>query len=195
MSRVKKSKSFTVIAIAGSLREKSYNRMLLDAAAEIGGRACILQIVTLENIPLYNQDIEEKYGVPSAVKELQDRIAKADGLLLATPEYNHSISGVMKNAIDYLSRPPKEIDRVFSNLPVGIIGATLSRGGTALAQAAWLPILHTLGALPYSGSDVLVAKADTVFSKTGKLTDAKIKKQLNDYMSGFIEFMKEHRRV
>lgn len=189
----KKPKTLKIIGLAGSLREKSFNGMLLDAAADFGGRACIIEIASIHGIPLYNQDVED-VAIPQKVLALQDRIAEADGLLLVTPEYNHSIPGVFKNAVDWLTRPPEVIERVFHNLPVAVIGTSPGPGGSGMAQLAWLPVLQTLRTRPYFGPMLIIPKADEVFGKTGKITDPKVKKQVQDFINGFCEFVKEHHR-
>ena len=113
-----------IIGITGSLRSGSFNTALLRAATAFVPSGVALEIATLKDIPLYNADIETAEGIPQAVITLQAQIAAADGLLLATPEYNNSMPGVFKNAIDWLSRPPSEIARVFGGRPVTIIGDT-----------------------------------------------------------------------
>jgi NAD(P)H-dependent FMN reductase len=123
-----------IIGISGSLREGSFNAALLRAAAEVAPEGCTLDIATIKGIPLYNADVEESEGIPPGVSELKDRIADSDGLLMVTPEYNNSIPGVFKNAIDWLSRPPDDIPKVFGNRPVGLIGATPGLFGTVLSQ-------------------------------------------------------------
>ena len=125
-----------IIGLAGSLRKGSFNAGLLRAAAELAPKECAVEIASLQGIPWYNADVEQSEGIPSAVAALKDRVAGGDGLLLATPEYNSSLPGVFKNAIDWLSRPPSDIARVFGNRPVGLIGTTLGPRGTALAQQA-----------------------------------------------------------
>ena len=178
-----------VLGIAGSLREGSFNRGLLRAAIELAPPE--LRIEPFERIgefPLYDGDLEER-AFPAAVRSLKDRIAAADGLLLVTPEYNHSIPGVFKNAIDWLSRPTADIKRVFGDRPVALMGATPGRGGTALAQAAWLPVLHTLGTRPWFGGRLLVSVASSVFDAEGQLVDEKVKKDTHSFMAGFAKFI------
>jgi len=103
----------TIIGISGSLKRSSYNAGLLRAAAEAAPEGCEINIVPIHDIPLYNGDVEENEGIPQSVSDLKERIVAADGLLMVTPEYNNSISGVFKNTIDWLSRPPEDRFRVF----------------------------------------------------------------------------------
>jgi chromate reductase, NAD(P)H dehydrogenase (quinone) len=140
----------TIIGISGSLRKASFNALLLRAAAESIPAPATLEIASIRDIPLYDGDVEAA-GIPEPVRILKDRIAAADGLLLATPEYNNSIPGTFKNAIDWLSRPSSDIARVFGNRPVALMGATPGRGGTLLAQTAWLQVLRTLTTRPWFG--------------------------------------------
>ena len=105
-----------------------------------------------------------------------------------TPEYNHSLPGVLKNAIDWLSRPPKDIPRVFGDKAVGIMGATPGPGGTRLAQVAWLPVLRALGARTWSGRQLYVAGAGQAFDDEGRLTDERVRKLLGEFMTGFAAF-------
>lgn len=179
----------TIIGIAGSLRKGSYNAALLRAAAGLAPSGTAIEIASLAGIPLYDGDAESEHGIPPAVTELKDRIASAGGLLLATPEYNSSIPGVFKNAIDWLSRPPKDIPRVFGEKPVAMIGATPGMGGTRLAQAAWLPVLRTLGARTWSGRQLYVAGAGKVFDPDGRLVDEKVRALLSELMAGFARFI------
>jgi chromate reductase len=111
-------------------------------------------------------------------------------LLLVTPEYNNSIPGVFKNAIDWLTRPSPDIPRVFGNRPVALMGATPGRGGTILAQAAWLPVLRTLGTRPWFGPRISVSTADKVFDESGNLVDDQLRSQLRSFMAGFDAFIK-----
>jgi NAD(P)H-dependent FMN reductase len=168
----------TLLGIAGSLRRGSYNKMLLRAAAALAPDGCRVDTANLAGIPLYDADVEREQGIPPAVAELKERVAAADGLLLATPEYNNSMPGVFKNAIDWLSRPPKDIPRVFGGKPVALIGATPGKGGTRLSQAAWLPVLRTLGTAPWNGRQLYVAGAGEVFDDEGELVDDKVRSLL-----------------
>jgi len=178
-----------IIGIAGSVRTGSHNAALLRAAAELAPEGMTVEMCSIAAIPLYNGDLESERGVPAPVTELKDKIAAAQGLLLVTPEYNNSIPGVFKNAIDWLSRPPRDIPRVFGDRPVALMGATPGAGGTRLAQAAWLPVLRTLGTRPWFRKQLYVAGAPQVFDAEGRLTDEKIRKQLGEFIAGFASFV------
>ena len=183
----------TIIGLSGSLRKGSFNTMLLRAAAEMAPAGTTIEIETFEGIPVYNFDIEVE-GIPPPVQRLKDRIAGGDGLLIVTPEYNNSIPGPIKNAIDWLSRPPADIAKVFRNRPVGVIGATPGVSGTGLSQVAWLPVFRTLGVAPYFGARVQVAQARDVFDEQGAIKDEKVRGQLQTYVNGFAEFVGTRRR-
>jgi chromate reductase, NAD(P)H dehydrogenase (quinone) len=126
------------------------------------------------------------------VTALKEAVASADGLLLATPEYNNSIPGVFKNAIDWLSRPPADIRRVFGGKSVALIGASPGPFGTILSQAAWLPVLRTLGAELWSEGRLLVSRAQGVFDETGTLTDTAMQDPLREFLHGFVDFANSH---
>ena len=179
-----------LIGIAGSLRRASYNAALLRAAAQCAPAGTEVEIASIKDIPLYDGDLESERGIPVPVSALKDKIAAADGLLLVTPEYNNSMPGVLKNAIDWLSRPAEDIERVFGDKPVAIMGATPGRGGTRLAQNAWLPVLRTLGTRAWFGEQLYVAGAGQVFDGEGRLVDEKVKKLLSEFMAGFAAFVK-----
>ena len=180
-----------IIGIAGSLRRASFNAALLRAAAELAPAGTDVEIASIANIPLYDGDLESERGVPDAVTALKDRIAEADALLLVTPEYNNSMPGVFKNAIDWLSRPPKDISRVFGGKPVALLGATPGMGGTRLAQSAWLPVLRTLGAHLWSDKQLYVAGAAKVFDAEGRLIDDKIRSLLTELMAAYATHLEE----
>ncbi len=185
--------SITILGIAGSLRRASYNAALLRAAAELAPDGVAVELESVRGIPLYDADVEADSGIPARVVELKERIAAADGLLLVTPEYNNSMPGVFKNAIDWLSRPPKDIARVFGDRPVALLGATPGRGGTRLAQEAWLPVLRTLGTRPWFGQQLYVAGAGDAFDSNGALVDPTIRKLLSSYIQGFSDAVQSGR--
>lgn len=184
----------TIIGIAGSLRRASYNLMLLRAAAEAMPPGVSLEIASIRDIPLYDADLESEQGVPAPVQQLKDRIAAADGLLIATPEYNNAMPGVLKNAIDWLSRPATDIPRVFRGLPLGFIGATPGMGGTLLSQASWLPVFRILGVLPFFEGRVIVSGAAKVFDAGGRIADEPTSARVRDYAEAFAAFVEARRR-
>jgi chromate reductase, NAD(P)H dehydrogenase (quinone) len=175
-----------IVGISGSLRRGSFNTALLRAAAQLMPSGSELAIESIQDIPLYNGDVEAAEGVPKRVAELKKAIADSGGLLLATPEYNNSIPGVLKNTIDWLSRPAGDIKTVFGGKPVALIGASAGPLGTVLSQNAWLPVLRTLGTRPWFGGRLLVSRAQTVFDQNGNLIDETIKKQLEQFVQGFV---------
>jgi len=178
-----------VIGISGSLRTRSLNAALLRVAAGLAPAGTTIEIESIKGIPLYDGDVESSTGIPAMVASLKDRIAVTEGLLLVTPEYNNSIPGVFKNAIDWLSRPADDIPRVFGGLPVGIIGASPGRFGTLSSQTAWLPVLRALGAQPWFGQSFYLGGAGRLFDASGALTDEDSRKRLQGYLAGFAEFV------
>jgi NAD(P)H-dependent FMN reductase len=182
-----------ILGLSGSLRRGSFNAMLLRAAAEMAPAGTTIEIGSIEGIPLYNQDVEDQ-GIPATVQALKERVIATDGLLLVSPEYNNSIPGVMKNAIDWLSRPPTDVPKVFRNRPVGVIGVTPGAGGTMLAQIAWLAVLRTLGTAPWFGARVQAAKARDLFDANGRLTDETVLGQLQTFVTGFAKYVDERKR-
>jgi len=179
----------TIVGISGSLRRGSFNAALLRAAAELAPEGATVEIAPLHDIPLYHGDVEAEHGPPDAVRDLKTQIAGADGLLLVTPEYNNGIPGVFKNAIDWLSRPTDDVERVFGGRPVALMGATPGRGGTRLAQAAWLPVLRVLGTTLWAGETLYVTGAHRAFDAGGRLTDERVRGEVRDFMAGFARFV------
>ncbi|TFZ05686.1 NAD(P)H-dependent oxidoreductase [Ramlibacter henchirensis] len=176
----------TILGLSGSLRSGSYNTALLRAAAGLMPAGSTLEIATLHGIPLYDGDAEARDGIPAAVQRLKERIVDCDALLLATPEYNNGVPGVLKNGIDWLSRPNTDIARVFGNRSVAVIGASPGGFGTVLAQNAWLPVLRTLGTRPWFGGRLQVSRAGQVFNESGEMVDEKMKAQLQQFLQGFV---------
>ena len=185
----------TILGLSGSLRAGSFNSALLRAAAGQMPGGATLEIGTIKGIPLYDGDVEAAQGLPAAVVQLKERVVAADGLLLVTPEYNNSLPGVFKNAIDWLSRPDTDIARVFGGRPVGVIGASPGGFGTLLSQTAWLPVLKTLRTNAYFGGRLQVSRAGDVFDKSGNLVDDRIREQLKKYLAGFCEFVAATQRA
>jgi len=178
----------TLIGLSGSLRRGSYNSAVLRAAASLMPADSELRIESIAGIPLYDGDAEATSGVPDPVSQLKDAIAAADGLLLMTPEYNNSIPGVAKNAIDWLSRPPGDIARVFGGRPVAIAGASPGGSGTILSQNAWLPVFRTLGADLWSGGRLLVSRAASLINASGEITDSATRDSIRKFVEGFVTY-------
>jgi len=180
------NESTTIVGISGSLRAASYNAGLLRAAAALFPAQ--IRIAPIRGIPLYDADLEERDGVPAQVQALKDQIAAASGLLLVSPEYNNAIPGVMKNAVDWLTRPSEDIARVFGDKPVAVIGVSPGGFGTILAQNAWLSVLRTLRTRPYFGGRLMVSGARKLFDEQGELQDEETRERLRTFLEGFIAF-------
>jgi chromate reductase, NAD(P)H dehydrogenase (quinone) len=179
----------TIIGLSGSLRAASFNTKLLRAAIKLAPAGTTIEEASFKEFPVYDGDLEANF--PAAVTALKERVIAADGLLLVTPEYNNGIPGAFKNAIDWLSRPPADTAKVFGGKVVGLIGATPGMGGTRYAQAAWLPVLRTLGTVPYFGGRLELGGAGKVFDDHGAITDPKIAELLGKYVAGFAKFVAE----
>ncbi len=173
-----------ILALPGSLRRASFNRGLLLAAQEIlSGRAAV-EIFSLDDIPLYNDDVRLA-GYPEPVILLRDAIARADALLIGATEYNFGPSGVLKNAIDWASRPP---DPPLQGKPFGLVGASTGGFGTVRAQLALRQILLFVQGLGYP-SGLHVSGAAKLFDEQGRLTDETTRQNLSNYLDGFLAFL------
>lgn len=179
-----------IVGISGSLRKASFNTGLLRAAAEIMPEGASLEAHGIASIPLYNADEEAESGIPPAVAALKAALMSADGVLLVTPEYNNSMSGAFKNAIDWASRPSEDIGKVFGGRPFAVIGASPGGFGTILAQNAWLSTLRTLGCAPWFGGRLQVSRAGKAFSSEGDLQDDAVRERLRAFMAGFVQHIR-----
>lgn len=168
-----------MLALCGSLRKRSYNRSLLDTAEELAPADMQVTRFDLGALPMFNQDLEHEGSFPAPVAELRARIAQADALLIASPEYNYSISPVIKNALDWASRPPSQ---PLSGKPVALIGASMSTGGTVRAQLALRQVFVYVNLLPLNRPELLIAKAQDKFDADGKLTDPELRKRVVDVL-------------
>lgn len=182
-----------LVGFSGSLRRGSLNTRLLKSAARHLPDDTKMDIVSIADIPLYNGDLEAEHGVPESVEAIKDAIAAGDGLVIASPEYNNSVPGVLKNAIDWLSRPSSDMGRVWRDRPTVIMGASPGSFGTTLAQVAWLPIMRTLGADYWNGGRMLLPNANNAFDEDGKLKDDATVERLTKFMAGFVDCVKEAR--
>ena len=163
-----------VLAVPGSLRRDSYNRRLLRAAAQDAPAGIVIEVYDeLAALPLFDEDLE-RGPLPAAVQRLKARVAAADALLISSPEYNWSVPGVLKNAIDWLSRPP---DEVLIGKPVAIVGASAGRWGTRLAQAALRQILTATESRLLGAPALFVREAGSVFAGD-RLVDIQVRTQL-----------------
>lgn len=174
-----------ILGFAGSLRRGSYNRLLLDNAQKlIPDRDAELEIYDLIDIPLYNQDVEN-IAFPDEVKEFHLKIKESDCLLIASPEYNYSITGILKNAIDWASRPP---DRppIFGK-PAAIMGASPSGFGTVRSQLHLRQVLFQLAVQVVTKPEVHVSAANKAFDENGELLDDRIRQSLGKLINNLID--------
>jgi len=172
-----------VLTLAGSLRSGSYNRLLLSAAAQVAPRGLNLShFDELASVPLFNEDIEAR-GLPPTVEKLCAAVRAADALLVATREYNQSMPGVLKNAIDWLSRPTAE--GVLQGKFVGVIGVTAGQWGTRLAQAALRQVLFATESVIVPGTALYLRDAARLFDARGELRDAAAREALSRYLAEF----------
>lgn len=180
-----------ILILSGSLRAASCNTLLAHAATALLPEGASAEVATLHGIPLYDGDVEEREGMPPAVLALKQKVLAADGLLLATPEYNSGMPGVLKNGLDWLSRADRQA--VFRGRPVGLMGATPGGFGTLGAQAAWLPVLKALAMQVYSGGTLYLSRVHTALDAQGRWTDAQARQMLADFLAGFAAFVARQR--
>lgn len=179
---------FKIIAFAGSLRKGSFNKALLRAAVELAPADMDINIFDLEGIPLFNADLE-KEGDPERVTQFKEQIRKADGVLIASPEYNHGMTGITKNAVDWASRPGN--DAPLNGKAVGIMGASPGSTGTARSQDQLRQTLKSINALCMAKPEILVGRAHEKFNDDGTLTDEKTRKYLQKYLEDFANWVKK----
>jgi chromate reductase len=174
-----------IIAILGSLRKASFNRMLLSAAIELAPPEMSIEIADISQLPLYNQDVEDA-GAPEPVRKLKEQIRGADAVLFITPEYNYSMPGLMKNAIDWASRPPKE--NPFNGKPCAIMSASTGMMGGSRAQYHLRQSCVFVNLIPKNKPEVIVMRAQEKFDADGKLIDEATRKILATFMQSFKEW-------
>lgn len=181
-----------IVVIPGSWRKESFNGALARAALAAMPAGVGATLESIRDFPLLDLESEAAHGIPAPVARLKDVVASADGVLLVTPEHNNSMPGAFKNAIDWMSRPPTDSARVYKGRAFGIIGATDGKGGTRLAQAAWLPVMRTLGAVLYTGGAVYASEIGKSLGPDGEVNDPKLKDLLARYVQGFVAFARHN---
>ena len=181
------SDKIKVLGIAGSLREGSFNRAALRAAKELAPEGMEIEIFDIAGIPGFNQDQEA--DPPEQVADLKRRIREADAVVLVTPEYNYSISGVLKNAIDWASRPYG--DSAWEGKPAAIMGASGGAIATARAQYDLRKMMVFLNMFPLNRPEVMIGNAGEKFDENGKLTDEQTRKFISDQMQALLEWTRK----
>jgi chromate reductase len=171
-----------ILGIAGSLRRESYNRAALRAAIQLAPAGATIEAFELDGIPGFNQD--EERNPPARVVELKRRLREADALLIVTPEYNYSVPGVLKNAIDWASRPYG--DSAWAGKPAAIMGASVGTMGTARAQYHLRQIFVFLNVLPLNQPEVMIGNAATRFDAEGRLTDEATQKHIRQLLDNLV---------
>jgi chromate reductase len=179
-------KKIQLLGFAGSLRKQSYNRSLLSAATEMVPDDAALEVFDLEGIPPFNQDLENHPA--EKVREFKAKIRAADAILIVTPEYNYSIPGVLKNAIDWASRPYG--DNAFDGKPVAVMGASVGMLGTARAQYDLRRSFVFLNMYPINQPEVMVPFAQDKVDKNGRVIDEKTRKKIRELLESLVAWAK-----
>ena len=178
------SKPIRILGIAGSLRRQSYNRASLRAAVQLAPADATVDVFELDGIPGFSEDDER--NPPEKVVELKRRVRESDAILFVTPEYNYSIPGVLKNAIDWASRPYG--DSAWTGKPAAIMGASVGTIGTARAQYHLRQVMVFLNMFPVNQPEVMIAKAHERFDAEGNLTDEKTKEFIRLLLESLVEW-------
>jgi chromate reductase len=173
-----------ILGIAGSLRRESYNRATLRAASQLLPQDATLDIFELPDLPGFNQDLEQ--NPPAAVVVLKRRIREADAILIVTPEYNYSVPGVLKNTIDWASRPYG--DNAWNGKPVAIMGASIGTLGTARAQYHQRQMFVFLNMFPVNQPEVMIANAAKRFDESGNLQDETTKEFIRKLLQSLVDW-------
>ena len=178
-------KPFRILAIAGSLRQGSYNRGLLRAAEALAPDGVEVRFFDIGQLPFFNEDVEAG-GDPEPVHRFKDAIATSNAVLIATPEYNGAVPGVLANAIDWASRPPGR--SVLRNKPVAVMGAVLGKSGSANAQAALRGELSRIGAIVVPDPQVLVPQASRLFDEDVDLRDEGTREEVRQLVEALVHW-------
>jgi chromate reductase, NAD(P)H dehydrogenase (quinone) len=179
----------SVLGIAGSLRQDSYNKTALRAAVELAPAGMVIETFDLTPIQPYNEDVKQQ-GFPPPEQEFREKIRTADALLIVTPEYNRGVPGVLKNAIDWASRPP---DQPFDGKPTAIFGASPGMVGTAVAQYELRRYLGVLNALVMNTPSVMIGQAGQKFDEQGRLTDQPTREIIGKLLAALAEWTRRCR--
>jgi chromate reductase len=180
-----------ILGIAGSLRKGSYNRSALRAAVKLVPQGAELETFELDNIPPFNSDLERE--LPYSVRAFKAAIKAADAILIVTPEYNYSVPGVLKNAIDWASRPYG--DNSWDGKTVGVMGATPGMVGTARAQYHLRQMFVFLNMFPVNKPEVMIADADEKFDSEGNLKDQITTQKIRELLETLIEWTKALQKI
>lgn len=183
------SETVRILGIAGSLRRQSYNRSILRAAAQLAPDDAKIDIFEIDGIPLFSED--DEHDPPAKVVELKRRIREADAVLFVTPEYNYSIPGVLKNAIDWASRPYG--DNAWWGKPAAVMGASIGSFGTARAQYHLRQVMVFLNMFPLNQPEVMIAAANERFDAVGKLTDEETKEYVGRLVQSLVDWTRRIR--
>jgi chromate reductase len=175
---------FTILGIAGSLRKASYNRAALRAAQQLAPDGARIEVFDLEGIPPFNQDLENE--LPPRVREMKAAVRAADALLFVSPEYNYSIPGVLKNAIDWGSRPPK--DNCWAGKPGALMGVSGGLLGTARMQYHLRQVFLNVGVLAVARPEVMIGQAAQKFDADLNLTDAKTREFVQQLIAALVDW-------
>lgn len=179
------NKPFRILGISGSLRKQSLNTAALRAAQTLVPADVQLDIFDLASIPIYNDDVREQQGYPESVRDFREKIAAADAVLIVSPEYNYSIPGVLKNAIDWASRPPSQ---PFDGKPVAIMGASPGMLGTARMQYHLRQVFVFLNGMVMNKPEVMISAANTKFDADGNLTDAATADFMRKHLQALVDW-------
>lgn len=180
-------KSIRILGIAGSLRRSSYNKAALRAAQKLVPEDAVLDIIELDGIPVFSEDDERT--PPAKVVELKKRIREADAVLFVTPEYNYSIPGGLKNAIDWASRPYG--DSAWSGKPAAIMGASVGKFGTARAQYHLRQVFVFLNILAVNRPEVMIGNAPEHFDADGNLVNEETKKLIRQLLANLVSWTRD----
>jgi chromate reductase, NAD(P)H dehydrogenase (quinone) len=180
--------TYRIVVVVGSLRRSSFNRQLANAVVKLSPAELSFEQVRIDDLPLYNQDDDDSPAEP--VKRLKGEIAAAQGLLFVTPEYNRSVPGVLKNAIDHASRPYGK--NAWAGKPAGVIGASIGAPGTSMAQQHLRNSLAYLDVPTLAQPEVYIHVKDGLFDERGNLANAETRAFLQTWMDRYVAWVKKH---